>query len=167
MRILPLLTFSGQGRKAYHGVGKRRRNSYHHPPQYTQREVSPLAAHQTADQPPIQLGHVETDQGPDNQEHTVADKQPQLLAPPSRYDDLQKSQQILEELPVQFHPLPRRRLTQPCPGSGTLASFGLSYGSRFLLRDGISDPVDQGDEEREVYGTRYSRAMAEVDAGEV
>jgi hypothetical protein len=55
-----------------------------------------LGAHQTADQPAIQLRHIKTDQGSNNQEYTVADEKPQLLAPPSRYDDFEKPQQVLE-----------------------------------------------------------------------
>lgn len=36
----------------------------------------------------------------------------------------------------------------------------------FLLGDGVSDSVDQGDEEGQVDGSRYLGAVAEVEVGE-
>lgn len=86
----------------------------------------------------------------------MANQQPHLLAPHPGNDDPQQPQQALEELSVQLDllPLPVRET-----GGGNI---GLSVSGGLLLRDGVVDAVDQGDEEGEIDGARDFSAVLDV-----
>lgn len=82
----------------------------------------------------------------------MANNQAHLLALPSRYNDLEQPQQAHEELFIQPNFLPRYDLAFALVCPSPLSRFGLVERRRFLLRDGMVDATDEGDEERKVDG---------------
>jgi hypothetical protein len=151
----------------YHGIRKGSGHSNNHPPGQAFEELPSLAPYEIAHQPSVQLGDVEADQRPQHEEDAVPDQQPQLLALPARYANLQQPQQVLEELAVQLHLLPARRLARRGPRARPPAHFGLPQRRGLLLGYGIADACDQGDEEGEVEGARDACAVLEVQRSEV
>jgi len=72
----------------YHGICKRGRDSYYHPPDYTNQKVPALSPNQIADQSSIQLSNIETYEGPNHEKEAVTYQQPQLFTLPSWDDNL-------------------------------------------------------------------------------
>lgn len=93
-------------------------------------------------------------------------EKPQLLTPPSGNHNLQKAQQMLEELPVDLHSLlPRLFLLAKRAGAGPAAKLHVLRRS-FLFGDGIVDSFGESGEEGEVHGAGDARSMSEVEGGE-
>lgn len=59
---------------AEHGVGKRRGDGDNHPPDQTSNKVLAFTANKGRHQAAIELGDVQGDQGPQDQEYAVADE---------------------------------------------------------------------------------------------
>lgn len=150
----------------YHGVCERRRHRDRHPPDQTPQEVPPFPSDQTADELAIQLSHIQANHGPQHQKDAMANQQPKLLALPPRYAYPQQPQQVLEELAIELDLLPARSFAFAL-GRRRLAVGGGTLGRGLLFGNGIADAVDEGDEEGEVDGAGYARAVLEVQAGEV
>lgn len=87
----------------------------------------------------------------------MADQQPHLLTPHPGDHNPQEPQQTLEKLPIQFDLLPF-----PGGADGRYIGLSLSGGCSLLLGDGVSDAVDERDEEGKVDSTRDLGAVFDV-----
>lgn len=147
-----------------HRIGEGSRHSDNHPPSYPLEELPALAPDKTADEFPIQLSNIQTNQRPNDQEEAVAYHESEFLALPSGYHDSQQSPQVPEELAVELDPL-----ASCCGGlgrgcAGALESrLGDADGGSFLFGDGIAEAVDESEEEGQVDGSGDLGAVGEVE----
>ena len=93
----------------------------------------------------------------------MADEKPHLLTFPSRYTDLQQSEQILEELPVQLHLLPLWRIARIQFRSPSLSCCCLSDGCGFLFGDRRPYTIEKGEDECQVDGSGDTSSVLEIE----
>lgn len=159
-------------KETYHGVGKGCRHSNQHPPYNSHKKLFAVAFYQRLDNGTIHGGHLDRDQGPHNEEETVADQQPGLFAAPAGNDDAQQFQQAPKEFPVELDLflLLGRVLGLVLAGRGS-ATFGALGGfaarGSLLLGDGIAHAVDQGDKQGQVDGAGDAGAVLQIQRGEL
>ena len=96
----------------------------------------------------------------------MTDKQPQLLALYARYYNLQQSQQVPEELSIDFNALLHVLDVDLSRILPTL-QFRLPPRRCLLLRDSIADAVDECNKEGKVDCARYLGAVLQVDRGKL
>lgn len=97
----------------------------------------------------------------------MADQQPQLLALPSRYANLEQPEQVPEELSVQFHLLPLRSLAMSKRSRTMLSGGFMTRCSSLLFVDSRSYAIKESEEEGKVDGSRDLGAVFEVERREL
>lgn len=96
----------------------------------------------------------------------MADQQPQLFAFPSRYAYPQQPKQVLEEFPVQFYLLALRSIACSQCSRAPLSGCSLSYGRSLLFCNCRSYAIEEGEEQRQVDGSRDLGSVFEVESRE-
>lgn len=154
----------------HHGVGEGRWDRNNHPPHQAFRKSFSFSLHKTAHQLAIQLGHIETNQRPQYEEHRVAPQQPELCTLPPRHAYSQQFSQAAEELSVQFYLLPPCRfclLLRWSRARSSTPSLSDSCSCGFLLFDCIAYAIRYDEEECEIDTARNARSVGYVQGRKV